>query len=139
MLVRDAFECARVRAGCESGAGRERVGSRSGCGEKKPYQYGREAAWSCGGGNHIESLATLQSDPQGPLVRIQLVKLRRPRDVTVDTGHSENRALMMRCSKGVAESANEAPVHGTYRGTEAGAEDARRNMGGRTLRSMQAT
>jgi hypothetical protein len=38
------------------------------------------------GGKHIERLATLQSDPQGPLVRIQLVKLRWPRDVAVDTG-----------------------------------------------------
>ena len=76
-----------------SGTGRVRVGTGSGTGREPKRMRRKETipVWPRGrlelqGGEHKERLATLQSDPQGPLVGIQLVKLRRPRDVTVDTG-----------------------------------------------------
>ena len=71
------------------GASRDRVGNGPGAeagAETINHTSMAERPPGATGGKHIGRLATLQSDPQGPLVGIQLVKLRRHRDVTVDTG-----------------------------------------------------
>ena len=88
-VVWESSAGAKRGLGYGPGASRVRVGNGPGAeagAETRNHTSMAERPPGATGGKHIERLATLQSDPQGPLVRIQLVKLRRPRGVTVDTG-----------------------------------------------------